>query len=432
MPDRTPQPPGTVSRTELLTALYSDPWAIRSEVLAAVTHQVRSAVEANTSIIRVAAAPGRSVARQGAVAVLPMHGIIRQRADAFMAFFGGTSTEHFGRLLGQVLGDAAVSSVVIEIDSPGGSVEGVAELGDLIYRSRGRKPIIAVANSLAASAAYWLGSQADELVVTPSGQLGSIGVFVVHEDISRALEREGVKPTIISAGRDKTLGNPFEPLSARARAHLQERVDDYYGMFVSAVARGRKTTAAAVRAGFGEGRVVGAREAVRLGMADRVATLDVVVSGQLTPRAAPRATAATVTPPAAAALPEPDYTIFGSVAVARTTGEGYGRQFGDPHRMAAYFRTPLHYVAPGSLNRDGRQIAGKCIQPLADHEDPVIYVDRGLTPREGMLTICHELGHMLRPKASEAECEAFGEGYLAGLAAITPYARIEQFWRGWR
>jgi signal peptide peptidase SppA len=136
-----------------------------------------------------------------------------------------------------------------------------------------------VANTLAASAAYWLASAASELVVTPSGEVGSIGVFAIHEDYSAALDRVGVKVSLISAGKYKTEGNPFEPLGEEAQAAVQGTVNDYYDMFIRAVARGRGVSQADVIAGFGEGRVVMAEQAVRLGMADRVATIDEVIGG---------------------------------------------------------------------------------------------------------------------------------------------------------
>lgn len=133
---------------------------------------------------------------------------------------------------------------------------------------------MAIANHLAASAAYWIGSAADELVVTPSGEVGAIGVFAAHEDISKSLEMEGIAISLISAGKYKTEGNPYEPLSDEARAAIQAEVDGYYDMFVKAVARNRGVKPADVRGGFGEGRVVRAQQAVSLGMADRIATLD--------------------------------------------------------------------------------------------------------------------------------------------------------------
>jgi ClpP class serine protease len=124
------------------------------------------------------------------------------------------------------------------------------------------------------AAAYWIASAADELVVTPSGQVGSIGVFAAHEDISKAAEMQGVKVTLISAGQYKTEGNPFEPLSAEARAAMQKDVNTFGDMFVNAVARNRGVGAYSVKAGFGQGRMVMAQDAVKASMADRVATLD--------------------------------------------------------------------------------------------------------------------------------------------------------------
>jgi ClpP class serine protease len=125
-----------------------------------------------------------------------------------------------------------------------------------------------------ASAAYYIGSAADEVVVTPGGEVGSIGVFMAHQDLSAALEQEGVKITLISAGKFKTEANPFESLSDEAKAALQKTVNVYYESFVNAVAKGRDAKASEVRNGYGQGRMVTAKEAVLLGMADRIETLD--------------------------------------------------------------------------------------------------------------------------------------------------------------
>jgi signal peptide peptidase SppA len=153
-------------------------------------------------------------------------------------------------------------------------VFGVQELYDVIVSARAEKRVVACVNSLAASAAYWLACAANEMVVTPGGQVGSVGVYMMHADVSKKMEMEGVKTTFVQAGAFKTEGNPFEPLSAEARAAIQEQVDAYYGMFVKAVAGGRGVAQSAVRDGFGQGRMVMAAEAVKMGMADRVATLD--------------------------------------------------------------------------------------------------------------------------------------------------------------
>jgi signal peptide peptidase SppA len=172
------------------------------------------------------------------------------------------------------LNDRNISSIIFQIDSPGGALDGIPELADEIFAARGRKKIIAIANTMAASAAYWIASSADEVVVTPSGSVGSIGVFAVHEDLSKALDMAGVKVSLVSAGKYKVEGNPYEPLSDGARTNTQYQVNSFHQMFVQAVARGRNVSSLDVRRKFGEGRIVLAASAVRAGMADRVATLD--------------------------------------------------------------------------------------------------------------------------------------------------------------
>lgn len=221
--------------------------------------------------------------------MLPLIGTIVQRADMFTDVSGAASVQRFTEKFRAALADPQVGSIVIDVDSPGGQVSGVEELSAEIFNARGQKRIVAVANSLAASAAYWIATAADEVVVTPSGEVGSIGVFAVHEDISGMLEQAGVKVNLVSAGKYKTEANPFEPLGEEARASIQGRVDEYYDQFVSAVARNRGVKRSDVRGGFGEGRVVGAKQAVSLGMADRVATLDETINKLLGGRRSRRA-----------------------------------------------------------------------------------------------------------------------------------------------
>lgn len=220
---------------------------------------------------------GASAPAPSSIAVIGIVGIISQRAPLIndMSSGGGVSTQQIGAALRAALADPAVGSVVLDIDSPGGSVNGVPELADEIFAGRRKKPIIAQVNSLAASAGYWLASAASEVVTTPSGEVGSIGVYMMHRDVSVAAAADGVKITFVSSTDSpfKVEANPYEPLSDEARRHLQVEVDRYMGDFLSAVARGRGVSVAKVKADFGQGRTVGARDAVRLGMADSVATL---------------------------------------------------------------------------------------------------------------------------------------------------------------
>lgn len=214
----------------------------------------------------------------GRTALLPLFGVIGQRMNLFMYFSGGTSTEEFGAALDSLVADKQVKNIVIVVDSPGGSVFGTAELGAKILAARDQKRIIAIADSMAASGAYWLSSQASELVVTPGGMVGSIGVIASHLDESKAEELAGLKTTIIHAGRYKAELNSSQSLSPEAQDHLQATVDQYYAMFVAAVAKGRGVTETRVKsAEWGQGRMMLAQDAKAAGMVDRVATLEQVL-----------------------------------------------------------------------------------------------------------------------------------------------------------
>ncbi len=214
------------------------------------------------------------------IAVLPLYGVVTQRGNMIddISGPGSTSTQQFTAALRQMLADDTVGQILIDIDSPGGSVYGVAELASEIVKARAQKPVVAVANSLAASAAYWIGCSASEFYVTPGGEVGSIGVWQAHFDYSKALEEDGIKPTLISAGKFKVEGNPYVPLDPEAQAFMQSRVNDYYNAFVNAVATGRGVSASVVRDGMGEGRVLGAEAALAANMVDGIATFDDVLA----------------------------------------------------------------------------------------------------------------------------------------------------------
>lgn len=214
----------------------------------------------------------------GAVAVLPLYGIIEQRQSMMGWWFGGTSTEAFKEMFNVALADEMVQAIVLDIDSPGGTSSGVDELAAHIFRSRGPKKILAVSNSDACSAAYWIGSAADNLYSTPGGRVGSIGVYIEHWDESKYLEELGLTHTFVQRGDRKTDGNPYEPLSETAREELQASVDDCYKRFVGSVARHRGITAKKVETGYGQGRTFAASEGLEAGLIDGIMTLEQVVA----------------------------------------------------------------------------------------------------------------------------------------------------------
>ena len=227
------------------------------------------------------------VVEQGGIAVIPLMGPIMPRAGAMSEMSGARSLHDFRSDFRAAVNEPDVTAIVLQIDSPGGVVSGVPEMAAEIRKARGTKPIIAVADYFAASAAYWIATAADELVVSPSAEVGSVGVYAAHRDHSERLASEGVKTTYIHAGENKVELAPEFPLSDEARAHVQEQVDQTYEMFVSDVAKSRRTTKKDVIANFGGGRMAMAPQAVAAGMADRVATLDEVLAG-LTPKGTKR------------------------------------------------------------------------------------------------------------------------------------------------
>lgn len=268
----------------VIAAVESQPWAILPDKLRAIESVLaRRAVGEAVSDVEIAAAKsgrkesGRRKPATG-VAVIPIYGTITQRADWLSEWSGGTSTEQVGRWLDEAAADPGVEEIVFDVDSPGGSVYGVEELAAKIIDAGKSKKTIAVANSLAASAAYYLASQAAELVVTPGGQVGSIGVLRMHVDVSKAMESSGRKVTYVYAGERKVAGHPYAPLEGVGLDEIQAGVNDYYDQFVRAVARGRGVSLTKVREGFGRGGVVRAAAATAEGMADKVATLEQVLA----------------------------------------------------------------------------------------------------------------------------------------------------------
>lgn len=302
-----------MSRIRRLLALATEtPWAILPQKLDAIGEllTVRSTGDGYSEdevLARLggeAGAPAKAAIGRG-VAVLPLYGVIAPRMDSMSEMSGGTSTERFGAWFDAALADEAVSAIVIDANSPGGSVLGVEELTRKIYAARGRKPITAVVNHMAASAAYWIVSACDDIVVSLSAQLGNIGILAMHTDTSEQDAKAGVKVTVLSAGEYKADGH-YGPLTPEAAAAMEALMATYYGYFTKSVARGRGVGIDAVRNGFGKGRIVTAADAVSMGMADRIGSLEETIarftSGRSTSRNLPGSRAARVPEHIAAAL----------------------------------------------------------------------------------------------------------------------------------
>lgn len=212
------------------------------------------------------------------IAIIPVFGVLVPRANMMSDISGGTSFEALTGQLREAMGNPAISTILFDVDSPGGNVAGATEFAREVLRSRAKKTIVAHANFTMASAAYWFSACATEVVASPSATVGSIGVLTIHDDLSKALEMEGIKETYIAAGKYKTEGNETEPLSPEAEAFLQRQVDIAYGRFVADVAKGRGAAVAEVREGYGQGRAISSGEALELKMIDKIETIDATLT----------------------------------------------------------------------------------------------------------------------------------------------------------
>jgi len=221
----------------------------------------------------------------GAIGVVGISGFITQKPTIWSVLFGGTSTDMLVSELRQLAADKSVESIVLNVDSPGGSVFGLAEAAAAIRDIRKVKPIVSVANPVMASAAYYLAAQADEIVATPSAVVGSIGTIAIIEDWSGAMDKAGVKLEVFTFGERKAEGMP--PLDDAAREAIQAEVDYYGEMFESDVSKGRGISRSTVRNSYGQGAVFNARPAVDAGLADRIGTLEDVI-GELAAGRAPK------------------------------------------------------------------------------------------------------------------------------------------------
>ena len=267
----------------VVRAVYENPWAILPEKLDAIRELLamrargdrfsKAEIRARIGEQRAAISPQPTV---GQVAVISVIGSIMPRANTMSEISGAVSCEAISRAFDAALNDPNVTAIVLDVDSPGGTVGGVQELAAKIYAARGQKRIVALANTLAASAAYWIASAAEEFVVTPSGTVGSIGVFTIATDYSQMDAELGIKHTVVQAGKYKA-EFAVGPYSEEAIAALQQRIDAIYSTFVEAVAQHRGVTPAKVEAGYGQGRVLLAQEALAAGMVDRIATLEEVL-----------------------------------------------------------------------------------------------------------------------------------------------------------
>src|SRR5512139_412565 len=286
----------------LIQTIAGRPWAIQAEIALHVRGLLAkqgiaglrelAALKQEIHGFDPQAAAGRATpSAPTSIAVIPIVGTLTQRAQ----MVGSAETRSTQEIAAQVLAAAAdptVGSILLEVDSPGGEVFGVPEAFASIRTAAASKPIVSIANSVAASAGLYLASAASEFWVTPSGQVGSVGVYSLHVDQSKALDQMGEAWEFIVASKSpyKVEGNPTGPLTDEARRHQQAMVDGYMDMFVRDLAKARGLSEKRVVSDFGGGRMLNPTEALAAGMVDRIGTFEEAIqrAAQLAKGPAPR------------------------------------------------------------------------------------------------------------------------------------------------
>jgi ClpP class serine protease len=208
----------------------------------------------------------------GKTAIIPIYGFLTKRSGPFAVFLGTTSYEEIAESLREALASPLIERILLDVDSPGGEVNGVFDLCDQIYAARHQKQIEAIANDDAFSAAYAIASSALNLWITRTSGVGSIGVIATHIDQSTFDKNEGIKITPIFAGERKNDLTPHEPLSEAARAAMQGEIDRLYGLFTDIVARNRGLSTERIRAT--QAAMLFGNDAIQVGLADGFRTFD--------------------------------------------------------------------------------------------------------------------------------------------------------------
>lgn len=225
--------------TALLKTILINPWAITPQHFDSLQTIIGGVDPAAFIDFEMEGPESHLSIDENGIATIQIHGVMGLRLGFFDRLFGGISTEDISSDFTQAVESPDVKGIILHFDSPGGMVDGTKDLADLISSARGKKPIVAFTDSMMASAAYWVGSAADEIYATPTAQVGSIGVVAQHIDRSKAYEKMGAKKTYITSGKYKRMGNDTEPLSEEGREYLQGMVDHIYGIFAADVASNR-------------------------------------------------------------------------------------------------------------------------------------------------------------------------------------------------
>jgi signal peptide peptidase SppA len=275
-----PQPARQLSRVASL--VFATPWAMREDYVEIVSEVVERHVAGGTLPAfepEAAADPARAGGKTrpvevvNGVAIVPVVGVLARRVSVFAEMSGATSLQAIAAQFNSAIADPNVVAVALHIDSPGGQALGIPEMADAIFNARSSaKPVVALFDGLGASAAYWLGSQADQVFATRGASVGSIGVIARLQDSSRAEKNAGIDSLVIRSGKNKAIG--VGPVSDDQAKVLQASVERLFATFVADVERGRGIT---LSEDAKTGKEFFASDAVAAGLVDGIKTLAQIV-----------------------------------------------------------------------------------------------------------------------------------------------------------
>lgn len=214
---------------------------------------------------------------QGA-AIIPMRGALITDGPMLPSPWGFATYEGLRAEIKRAAADPKVSTIVLAVNTPGGMVAGLDTAIDAIRAARQKKPVIAMVEGICASAGYWLAAQADEIVMSPMSEAGSIGIVAMHVDVSGAMEKAGYSIELIAAGAHKIEGSPYAALSDDARAEIKAEVEAKRQTFAADVGQGRGARFTAAAALATEAKMYDAKTAVTMGLADRIGSLDSIIA----------------------------------------------------------------------------------------------------------------------------------------------------------
>ena len=274
-----------IGHSHLIAALASTPWCMRAEMFKTFETVLNNKFTLGLNVTQLkqddfgSAKKGNSASVKKGVAVVKMHGTLLKKAYCMDTASGGTRTlEDVQRDLRNAYSDPEVGGILLDIESGGGGVPGTAETARLIADIKETKPVIGLAGGYMCSGAYWIGSACSELYCSNTTEVGSIGVYQTHISMAKVLEEEGIKVTLIKAGKQKALGNQYTDLTEEDLSILQQRIDNLYNIFMSEVAGYRGVSFDKVKSEWADARLFTGEEAVRAGLVDDIATVDEILN----------------------------------------------------------------------------------------------------------------------------------------------------------